>query len=146
MRIQTLVLLVLFLAGPALAAQHWGCTRGTTWSGEIKPVLWLNVTSQNTGTVQMDGGEVKTTYAQTGLNRTWYWGENDKGFYVHSVSLRGDGVALYFDFTYADPGGEEEGRALPQYFTCREFSPKSKQEIEGLTECSEDSYPLLLPK
>jgi hypothetical protein len=80
----------------------------------------------------VDGQEIATTYAQTGLNRTWYWSENDEGFYEHSVSLRGDGIALLFDFTGGISGGEEEGKSPPKLFTCREFSPKSKREIQGL--------------
>lgn len=132
MRTQTLVLTVLLAAAPAQAAQHWGCTPGTTWSGEVKPALWLSISSQSTGTVELQGQVVDTTYAQTGLNRTWYWGLNDDGFYEYSISLRGDGVALFFDFTEANPGDDEEG-APPKLFTCREFSPRSKQEIEGLS-------------
>ena len=123
--------MVLGVAGPTQAAQHWGCTPGTTWSGEAKPALWLSISSQSTGAVQIDGKTVDTTYAQTGLNRTWYWGLNDEGIYQHSISLRGDGVALYFDFTAGDSNADQEG-APPELFTCREFSPKSKREIEGL--------------
>lgn len=132
MRIQALGLFGLLAAAPAQAEQHWGCTRGTTWSGMAKPVLWLSISSQNTGTVQLNGDEIRTTYAQTGLNRTWYWSPNDEGFYQHSVSLRGDGIALLFDFSERLSAGEEEGRSPPKFYTCREFSPKSKREIQGL--------------
>jgi hypothetical protein len=130
-RIHAVVLIALWVASPAHAAQHWGCTPGTTWSGESKPALWLNISSQSTGSVQIDGKTVDTTYAQTGLNRTWYWGLNDDGIYEYSISLRGDGAALYFDFAGKSTASEEEGPP-PKFFTCREFSPKSKREIEGL--------------
>ena len=131
LRIHAVVLTALWVTSPAYAAQHWGCTPGATWSGEAKPAVWLSISSQSTGEVEIDGASVDTTYAQTGLNRTWYWGLNDEGIYEHSISLRGDGIALYFDFTARKSGAEEDGPP-PKLFTCREFSPKSKREIEGL--------------
>lgn len=100
-----------FAAGPA-QAEKWVCVPGTYWDERSDIVLELTMAQESVGLVTAAGTTQTAIYYVSGLNRHWDFGTD----FNHSVRLRPNGIAHYFNFEGV-PDGE---KITPQQtFACR---------------------------